>query len=145
MTDITTVSGTTPVQNTGSTGMMGNQQFSTDLFLQLLVTQLRYQDPMSGSQDTGELITQLTMFTLLEQVIQLQQSVEQQANYQGQQQALGLLNKQVEVTGFDGLPVNGTVSAVDFRSSGPHITVGDFDYPLSSLVRVEGGGTEDGE
>ena len=142
MTDITTVLGTTPVQNTGSTGMMSNQQFGTDLFLQLLVTQLRYQDPMSGSQDTGELITQLTMFTLLEQVIQLQQSVEQQAEYQGKQQALGLLNKQVEVTGFDGMPVSGTVSAVDFRSSGPHITVGGFEYPLSSLLRVEGGESE---
>jgi flagellar basal-body rod modification protein FlgD len=136
MTEITGVSGAALTQGSMS---ISNQQFSTDLFLQLLVTQLRYQDPMSGGQDTGEMITQLTMFTLLEQVVKLQQTVELQAFSQGNQQALGLLNRQVEVTGFDGLPVSGTVSAVDFRTTGAYLTIGEFEYPLSSVIRVEGG------
>ncbi len=143
MNEINALAGTAQAYGSAAgsaaSGMVGNQQFSTDLFLQLLVTQLRYQDPMSGSQDTGELITQLTMFTLLEQVVKLQQTVEQQAQLQGNTQAISLLNRQVEVLGIDGSPVQGTVSAVDFRGGGAFITVGDYDYPLSAVLRVEGG------
>lgn len=145
MSDITALNQAASVQAGAPVGLASNQQFSTDLFLQLLVTQLRYQDPMSGSQDTGELITQLTMFTMLEQVIKLQQTVEEQSAMQGNQQALNLLNRRVEVAGIDGSALSGTVSAVEFRSSGPYITVGDYDYPLSALLRVEGGDTENGQ
>ncbi len=144
MDAINGVSGLTGAQSRSATGPVSNQQFSTDLFLQLLVTQLRYQDPMSESQDTGELITQLTMFTLLEQVIQLQQSVDDMNFAQANQQGLLLLNQEVEVIGPDGNPVTGVVTAVDFRSTGPYITVNGEEYPISMVKRVEGGGSADG-
>lgn len=143
MTDISGITSNSAAPVSASTGIAGNQQFSTDMFLQLLVTQLRYQDPMSGGQDTGELITQLTMFTLLEQVVKLQQTVESQAQFQGNQQALNLLNREVEVAGADGAPVRGLVSAVDLSSAVPYLTVDGYDYPLSALLRVEGGSEED--
>ncbi|MEW5785299.1 MAG: flagellar hook capping FlgD N-terminal domain-containing protein [Bacillota bacterium] len=120
------------------------QEMGTNLFLQLLVTQLRYQDPMSGSQDTGELITQLTLFTLLEQVVKLQQTVENQSKAQEQFNALNLLNRQVTVVGSDGSTVFGTVSAVFYSGSTPYITVQGLDYPLSAIVRV-GDGSAGGE
>ncbi len=126
-------------------GQMPGQEFDSDLFLQLLVTQLRYQDPMSEQQDTGDMITQLTMFTLVEQVNNLQEVVEEQAESQGNHQALNLLNRQVEISGKgEGENVHGIVSAVEFRSSGPYLTVGEHQYPLSDIVKVEGGGSEDG-
>ena len=148
MIDITAASYAQPARNDSTAspvGQMPNQQFNTDLFLQLLVTQLRYQDPMSGSQDTGEMITQLSMFTLLEQVVQIQAAVEKQALVQDRQQALSLLNRQVEVYSPDGEIVGGTVSAVEFTGAGAQLTIGDRDYPLSSLIRVEGVSTEDGQ
>jgi len=144
MTDITAVNQATAAQSSASVGIASNQQFSTDLFLQLLVTQLRYQDPMSGGQDPGELITQLTMFTLLEQVVKMQQTVDQQALMQGNQQALTLLNQEVEAIGIDGKPFKGTVSAVDISSSRPYLRIGEYDYPLSSILRVEGGSVDNG-
>jgi len=143
--DVSATNQAATTQYTSATGLAGNQQFSTDLFLQLLVTQLRYQDPMSESQDTGELITQLTMFTLLEQVVKLQQTVDQQSLMQSNQQALSVLGKEVEVTGIDGLPLRVTVSAVDISGSRPYLKIGEYDYPLSSLLRVEGGDNENGE
>ncbi|MGM0653007.1 MAG: flagellar hook assembly protein FlgD [Bacillota bacterium] len=147
MVDITGAAGSTAadVSMAETTTQVPNQQFDTDMFLQLLVTQLRYQDPMSEAQDTGEMITQLSMFTLLEQVIQLQDTVEKHAASQDKQQSLNLLNQQVEVRGHDGSPINGTVSAVDFSSTGPILTIGDQEYPLNSVTRVEGGSTEDGQ
>ena len=144
MNDITAVNQATAAQSSSSVGIAGNQQFSTDMFLQILVTQLRYQDPMSGGQDTGEMITQLTMFTLLEQVVKLQQAVDQQSHMQGNQQALTLLNKEVEAIGIDGKPFTGTVSAVDISASKPYLRIGEYDYPLSSIRRVEGGGSDNG-
>ncbi len=147
MIDRTGAAGTQAADYTtaGTRTQVPNQQFDTDLFLQLLVTQLRYQDPMSEGQDTGEMITQLSMFTLLEQVIQLQDTVERHAASQDKQQALSLLNQQVEVRGYDGAVVSGTVSAIDFSSIGPILTIGDREYSLNSVTRVEGGSTEDGQ
>ncbi len=139
MTDIANVSAANAQQTTPASGQLSNQQFSTDLFLQLLVTQLRYQDPMSGSQDTGELVTQLAMFTLLEQVVNLQKTVEDQSVVMGNQHALGLLNKQVEVLGAEGEIISGNVDSVEFSGAGPLIGVNGREYQLSSIIRVERG------
>ncbi len=144
MTDITAVNQATAASTSASVGIAGNQQFSTDMFLQILVTQLRYQDPMSGGQDTGEMITQLTMFTLLEQVVKLQQAVDQQSHMQGNQQALALLNQEVEAIGIDGRSITGTVSAVDISGSKPYLLIGEYYYPLGSILSVQGGGGDNG-
>lgn len=110
----------------------------TDLFLQLLVTQMRYQDPLSGQQDTGQLMTQLTLFTLVEQVTKLQQAVAQQGAALAHTRALGLLNRRVEVMGTDGTLRQGEVSAVAFQQGRTLLTVGAQEYPDSAVTRVEG-------
>ncbi len=144
MTDITGINQAASTAGSSPAGKMPGQEFDSDLFLQLLVTQLRYQDPLSETQDTGDMITQLTMFTLLEQVVSLQQTVEKQSESLDKQHALGLLNQEVEVAGSGDESVSGIVSAVEFRSAGPYLTVGENDYPLSALIRARGGGTENG-
>ncbi len=136
MIDVTGVNPADYSPGASAESRMANQDFGTDLFLQLLVTQLRYQDPLSDSQDTGDMITQLTMFTLLERVINLQEAVEKQTRAQENQQALGLLNREVVVLGFDYQAVSGTVSAVEFSSTGPIITVDGHEYPASAVIKV---------
>ena len=46
-----------------------------DTFLQLLVTQIRNQDPLSP-QDPTEFITQLAQFSSLEQLLEMRQSLQ---------------------------------------------------------------------
>jgi flagellar basal-body rod modification protein FlgD len=46
-----------------------------DAFLNLLVTQLRHQDPLQPQAD-GEFIAQLAQFSSLEQLTQIQQTLE---------------------------------------------------------------------
>jgi len=69
----------------------------------------------------------------------MQATVEKQALAQDRQQALSLLNKEVDVFGFDGETVSGTVTAIEFTGTGPQLTINGREYPLSSLLRVEGG------
>ncbi|NLA26110.1 MAG: hypothetical protein GX878_01810 [Firmicutes bacterium] len=116
----------------------------SDLFLQLLVAQMRYQNPLSGEQDTGQMITQLALFSMVEQVVKIEEGLEKQAHAAAQCGALSLLNERVEVIDQEGTVVSGPVTAVSFRGRQPLLTVQGWEYPYSALIRVEGGLGEDG-
>jgi len=110
----------------------------TDTFLKLLVTQMRYQDPFSGGEDMGDFMNQVAQFTMLERVIKLQQTLEDFVAQQAPTQALGLLNKTVEVKGEDGEKLRGEVTAVRFQEGLPLLKVMGKEYPLKSVTLVEG-------
>lgn len=64
-------SGTMPSSLTGSTDPLANES----TFLSLLVSQLRYQDPLNPV-DSTEFITQLTGYSQLEQLIGIHQNTQ---------------------------------------------------------------------
>lgn len=55
------------IKNTSRVSEVKNEELGKDAFLQLLVTQLRYQDPLSP-MDNGEFIAQMAQFSALEQM-----------------------------------------------------------------------------
>jgi flagellar basal-body rod modification protein FlgD len=57
-------------------------QLGRDAFLQLLVTQLQHQDPTQPKAD-GEFIAQLAQFSSLEQLTQMQKTLESIAKAMG--------------------------------------------------------------
>ena len=131
---------------TGSTGGYSRQsetvtnksmELGTETFLQLLVTQMRYQDPFSGGQDMGDFMNQLAQFTLLERVIKLQQTLENYAASQAPIQALNLLNKTVEVKDVFGNTLRGEVTAVRFQEGLPLIKVNGKEYALEAVTWVQ--------
>ena len=70
-------------QTSGTNGSNNNaveipkrkDQLGRDAFLQLLTTQLSHQDP-TAPQDNGEMIAQLAQFSSLEQLTQIQTTLD---------------------------------------------------------------------
>ncbi len=111
----------------------------TETFLKLLVTQMRYQDPFGEGQDMGDFMSQIAQFTMLERIIQLQQTVENFAEQQAPVQALNLLNRTVEVMDEFGQLHQGEVTAVRFEAGKPLLRVNGQEYSMQAVQRVEGG------
>jgi len=108
---------------------------SRDAFMQLLLAQMRYQDPLSPMEDR-DFIAQLAQLNTLEQLEQLNESL---ATFMGQQSLLRgaeLIGKTIRGTTAQGEYVEGIVVAV--RASGADVVVslGDKDVPLKDVTQV---------
>lgn len=109
------------------------KELGKDQFLELLVTQLRYQDPTRPVNDQ-EFLAQLAQFTSLEQINNLTESIN---TFAVTTQAASLLGKEVDV--FDPETetiVSGVVSKVTFQEGIPLIHVGDSAYLLANVQAI---------
>lgn len=100
-----TTTTTTSTSNSSSTALTGGVTMGKEDFLKLLTTQLRYQDPLSP-QDPKDFVAQLSQFSSLEQLINLNTTMgnlgTSMTNLQGAQQmtqGLSLLGKTVKAQG----------------------------------------------
>ncbi len=123
-------------------------------FLQLLVTKLKYQDPLKPLTDES-FIADLAQFSSLEQMQNLNTAFSQQAStmealnknlislilMQNTTQAAGLIGKTVklEVPIGDGTYayVTGVVSIVRFVDGQPKIVVNGNEYALSYVKEIQ--------
>lgn len=101
-----------------------------DDFLKLLVTQLRYQDPMKPMEDK-EFIAQMAQFSSLEQMQNLNASMLTV-------QASGMIGNQVKWTDDYGEEQAGIVSSVRITDGKPSLVVGDVNVALEKITAVEG-------
>lgn len=125
-TDATSSGGTT-----SGTGSLSDK----NTFLQLLVAQLKYQDPMNPT-DSSQFLSQTAQFNALEQ---MQQVAQQTAALVTQQAAFGatsLVGRQVSYTNSDGTTAAGLVSGVHYSANGPLLTIGGTDIALSQVQSV---------
>ncbi|GAA4749436.1 hypothetical protein GCM10025783_22160 [Amnibacterium soli] len=138
----TTTGATAPVQGTAihtsgtSTTPKANQEYNSELFLKLLVTQLANQDP-SSPMDSAQMVSQTAQLASMEQMTSL--NATSTSNYQTQMQATAtsMLGRTVSWTDSAGLAQSGKVSAVSFSGSGtPQLTVGTSTVGLSAVTGV---------
>ncbi len=104
-------------------------------FLRLLTVQLAHQDPLEPMKDTA-FISQMSTFTSLELMKDLSSSFSQFSFEQQGIAAQGYLGREVTLLDADGSLVEGVVSAVSTAGGEIRITVGNVDYPLSSVQQV---------
>lgn len=143
-----------------------NGELDKHAFLELLVTQLRYQDPLNP-KDNGEFLAQMAQFTALEQMQNLNAGVdrlhEAQTSYQdgllervdklaevveellfyqqiSQHMLTGddllLLGKEVTIKTAEGDEVTGIVTAVTFGEKGGRLVVDGEEYKAVEILRV---------
>ncbi|QDH70141.1 flagellar hook assembly protein FlgD [Marilutibacter alkalisoli] len=111
-----------------------NNTIDQEDFIKLFLAQLQFQDPLEPV-DNREFLAQLAQFTALEQSRQTSQNTNDLLSMNATSQAIALLNRQVDVAGM-GVPLSGTVIAVQFTTSGPQISVRDSEDQVITGVRL---------
>ncbi|MFP3715010.1 flagellar hook assembly protein FlgD [Puerhibacterium sp. TATVAM-FAB25] len=143
---MTTIDGSIPVSalgagrtaattTTSATPAKDGTTLDSEAFLQLLVAQLRYQDPTSP-MDTTQLMAQTTQMTSVEQLVALADTQREAFAMQQRATAASLVGKQITAVDADGASVTGVVSAVTYDSGTPLLQVGDLQVPLDLVTVV---------
>jgi flagellar basal-body rod modification protein FlgD len=106
-----------------------------DTFLQLLVAQLRYQDPMNPT-DSSQFMAQNAQFTALEKMQDVADGVDRLLAAQLSFGAAGMIGRQVSWTDESGATRTGVATGVSFPATGPVLTVDGTDVPVVSVTAV---------
>ena len=125
----------TPATYTATSAVDRADQMGKDTFLQLLVAQMKYQDP-SKPTSTTEFMSQTATFT---QVEKLEEIASQNASLLSLQRSLSagaLVGHAVSWTAEDGSTLTGTVSSVRFSGDEPTAVVGGQEVPFGRLTEI---------
>ena len=112
-----------------------NNTLGKDDFLKLLITQMSHQDPTSPMENT-EFIAQMSQFSSLEQITNMNQSFQQMNAVLASNQATQVLGKTVEVD-LNGASASGVVDAVTYGEN-PQVRIGNMFYDMKSISAVYG-------
>ncbi|MGF1661836.1 MAG: flagellar hook assembly protein FlgD [Kineosporiaceae bacterium] len=121
----------------------GRSELGRDDFLQLLVAQLRYQDPLNPA-DGSEFVAQTAQLTSVERLNELADLTGRSVSMQQRWSAAGLVGRTVTVPGPDGSgTVTGSVTSVLLDGTDPVLRVrvpgGETrDVPLDAVTSVSG-------
>ena len=130
---------TTPPPVTGSTGGATNeadpQVMGKDMFLKLLVAQLKYQNPMEPV-DSSQFMAQTAQFTMVEKLEAMAAQTDALVAGEASQRAAGLLGRQVSYVDGQGAPQTGVVTGTRLGSDGPVLLLGKTEVPLAGVREV---------
>ena len=131
--------GTAPTTGT-ATGATTTTSKSADkdMFLQLLVAQMKYQDPMNPT-DSGEFLAQSAQFTALEKMQAVADQTAQLVSSQMAFGASGLVGRTVSWTSADGTAQTGKVSGVTFGTDGPMLDVAGTQISMGQVQSITDG------
>lgn len=115
------------MQATGFNAELGRQQF-----LELMVTQLQYQDPLQpvGQQ---EFLQQLAQFSVVEGVEQLNTQFADYLKVQTLSQGVDFVGQHVEYESASGESLSGRVSEVRVINGQMNLQIGDDLIPLQDV------------
>lgn len=110
-----------------------------DMFLRLMMEQLKYQDPLNPMSNT-EFLAQQAQFT---QLNELQKMNTQMVSNDTVQQCISLVGREVELIDPDDTTktITGVVTEATFDANGSSIKVNGKNYPLGLVLGVREVGT----
>ena len=127
--------GTVPTNPAAVAAPVRKQTMDSEMFLSLLVAQLRAQDP-SSPMDTNEMMAQTTQLASMEQLTSLTKMTEEGFSLQMRSAASALLGQTVSYTDADGATVTGVVSSISFKQAIPTVKVGDVELALDAVTGI---------
>ncbi len=130
--DVTSATQTQATSQTKAASSFGN--LDKDAFMQLLVAQLRYQNPMAP-KDGQEYLAQAAQFATVERLDNISKSQNEAIAYQQVLLAASMVGKQVSGTpeGAEDA-ITGHVSSVVFDKGVPQLLVGDKLLPIGAVT-----------
>ena len=136
---ISGISASDPVFGSGK----ASDELSKDAFMDLLVTQLKNQNPLEPSKNE-DMLAQLAQFSSLEQMQELNENiiglaVLQQSNALMAQltNSSALIDKTVQYTNpVTGVPQWGTVQSVKIEDGLAVLNIGGTDIPLANVLEI---------
>ena len=131
--------GLSPTASATTTSTSGTSD--KDLFLQLMVAQMRNQDPANPT-DSSEFLAQTAQFTALEKMQQVADQTSQLVALQVAFGASSMVGRNVAFPGADGAMQSGVVSSVRFEASGPVLQVNGEDVTVASVRSIGDGATD---
>lgn len=123
----------TPTTTTSpsSTGSLGDQ----NTFMQLLVAQMKYQDPMNPT-DSSQSLSQMAQFSALQEMTSVANEMQMLVQSQNAFGAASMLGKTVHYLDGNGTEQTGTVDGTTFTASGPLLSIAGQGVALTSVTSV---------
>ena len=106
-----------------------------EMFMNLLVTQLKNQDP-SSPMDTNAMMAQTTQLAMMEQITNQTTTANEGFSLQMRTSASALVGREVSYTGPDGVEVKGTATSVSFAEAVPKVSVGGKEVALDLISGI---------
>jgi len=119
-------------------GASTGDELGKDTFLQLLVQQMQYQDPLAPT-DNAQMIAQLAQFSSLEQMNNLNEKIEEMTGNFDQLNFLSassMIGRTVSGIGSDGSIINGEVTSVAMQGSVVYLSVGDQQLSMAGVQSI---------
>ena len=111
------------------------QSLDSEAFMQLLVTQLRNQDP-SSPMDTNQMISQTTQLAMMEKLTNMDTTAQEGFALQMRQAAAALIGHTVSYLDKNGDTQTGVASSVSYAGSVPIVSIGDQKLALDAILGV---------
>ncbi|MCL3860862.1 flagellar hook assembly protein FlgD [Actinotalea sp. K2] len=125
----------TSLYTTGTASTDAKKELDKEVFLALLVAQLRNQDP-TAPMDTSAMMAQSTQLASMEQLTGLADTSREQFGLQMRMAASNLIGQEVTFVDQDGVKQSGRVTGAAFDGAVPTVNVGEWTVPLDAVSSI---------
>ncbi len=131
------IAATTQKTTSGPTASNRVLEMGNDIFLKLLLAELRNQDPLSP-MDNHQLLQQIAQLRAVESNLQLTRTLEAVMRGQALQTAAGLIGREIEGLSDEGQVVSGKVERITLDGAKPKLVVRGEMVTLENIRSVAG-------
>lgn len=121
--------------STTKTPTVHKTTLDSDAFLQLMLSQLRNQNPLDPMNDK-DFMSQMTQMNSLQEQQKMNKTLTQLANSNSMGQAANLIGRKVEANMPDGTTTSGLVTSVMLQDGAVKLMVGDTPVSFSDVISV---------